>query len=674
MVITTPQQKQKQTQKQYHQKYTKNRNASLSSSAASGGSKSTRTRTHTRTRTRNILTVLKVIFACSIIQSILNHMSIVEIFYDEEDSDGESIDWTEIGYSMLPINSKLDDANENDEKEKYSQSGNDNGDNDNDNEGDDHDDHYYGKDNDMERGGADEIVKEDDNSQDEDDTIRKGGDDNQDGDDNDNNKKGDDDKESNTSESEKITDNRMNILLLYPDDWRHDSLGSEKPYVLTPFLNQLANEGIRFTYNAVTTSVCWMSRATMWMGQYTSRHGSYKLKCPEFSKPENWKHSWVSILKHAGYYVGHIGKWQYGFIEKDLSFDHFDHFSGFHWYQEGSKRIHGSDLAKDKAFQFFDKRDKDKPFALSVAFYPPKPVGSSREPGAQWEPTNETRRMYDNTTIPEPETMGLFDKLPKFLQKTRKQPQVRFYERYRSPEHFQASMKNYYALITGVDQACKEIVDRLKEEGLYNNTMIIFTTDNGMFHGAHGLAGKWYPYQESIRVPLIIYDPRMPSDKIGTLDDSFTLNIDIAETILGAAGLKPDNLMQGRDISDIYLPKEENVNDTMSVKKKPWREEFFYEFPYHDEDFIPSSTALVRKDWKYINWSSNGYQQLFNLKDDPLEMNDLNKDFDAKPMFEEMKKQHDILKKELHNDKYLTNTRCYNPDLVEKSDVNATVN
>ena len=143
------------------------------------------------------------------------------------------------------------------------------------------------------------------------------------------------------------------------------------------------------------------------------------------------------------------------------------------------------------------------------------------------------------------------------------------------------AMKNIYALITQVDQACKEIVDELKKQDLFNNTMIIFTTDNGMFHGAHGLAGKWYPYQESIRVPLIIYDPRMPADKVGMVDESFTLNVDLAETILGAAGLKPHERMQGRDMSDLYLPNIKNGKT--ALERKPWRDEFFYEFTFGDE-------------------------------------------------------------------------------------------
>ncbi len=136
-----------------------------------------------------------------------------------------------------------------------------------------------------------------------------------------------DSNENNRDDDDEVDDDqRMNILILYPDDWRHDTLGSEKPYVLTPFLNSLAKEGIRFTQNAVVTSICWMSRATLFTGQYSSRHQSYKIKCPRFSTRENWKHSWVSLIQKAGYFVGHVGKWQYHTRQLENLFD----WSRFH--------------------------------------------------------------------------------------------------------------------------------------------------------------------------------------------------------------------------------------------------------------------------------------------------------------------------------------------------------
>jgi len=418
---------------------------------------------------------------------------------------------------------------------------------------------------------------------------------------------------------------RMNVLLLYPDDWRWDSLGAENPIIQTPFLDSLAQQGMRFRQNAVTTSICWQSRATLFSGQWASRHRSFKLKCPHFTKGEKWNQTWVGMLRKDGYHTGHIGKWQYHNNDMPKRWDFHHGFEGRHWYNHDRKMFTGDELASHSALEFLQQRPKDKPFSLSIAFYPPKPVGSSRDPGAQWKPRNETRAMYDNVTIPEPYNhTDSYSRLPSYLHTSKTGAERRWYERYRSPEHYQEAMKNVYALITQVDHACKEIVDELKKQDIYNNTLIIFTTDNGMFHGAHGLAGKWYPYQESIRVPLIIYDPRMPRDKMGVVDDSFTLNVDLAETILGAAGLKPHKLMQGRDMSDLYLPK---IKDGKSVlERKPWRDEFFYEFTIWDENFIPSSNALVRKKWKFIHWYTKDAFQLFDLSSDPLELYDVKDD------------------------------------------------
>ena len=219
-------------------------------------------------------------------------------------------------------------------------------------------------------------------------------------------------------------------------------------------------------------------------------------------------------------------------------------------------------------------------------------------------------------------------------------PKSRFKGRWRTPEHYQEGMKNYYALMTEVDSACEKIVNELKARGLYNKTMIIFTTDNGLFHGAHGIGGKWMPYQESIRVPLIIYDPRMPQEKRGTLDHSFTLNVDLAETILGAAGLKKDPLMQGRDIADLYLQDGDALVE-------PWRNEYFYEYPNGTGGARPKSTALVRKDFKYIYWEDFAIEQLYNLEEDPQELEDVFDRPENQAIIEEMRARHDQLKREV---------------------------
>lgn len=327
-------------------------------------------------------------------------------------------------------------------------------------------------------------------------------------------------------------------------------------------------------------------------------------------------------------------------------FDHCSMFEGQHWYQRfdpetgAHELLTGSEAAKRDAVRFLRTRPRNRKFALTVAFYPPKAVGSSSEPGAQWKPDHANRAVFDNKTVPEPYNMtDAFDRLPEFLR--RGAARGRWRERYATSEHYQESMKNYYALVSQVDKACEEIVNELEAQGVLDETLVIFTTDNGMLHGSHGLAGKWYPYQESIRVPLILRDPRLPKHKIGTTDESLTLNVDLAQTILGAAGVDAPPSMQGRNVADVYLPGKNAVAD------KPWRDEFFYEFDVNDKG-IPASTALVRKTIKYVRWPKNdGHEQLFDLTKDPLELDDVKAESEYAAILNETKRRHDELRDEI---------------------------
>ena len=198
-------------------------------------------------------------------------------------------------------------------------------------------------------------------------------------------------------------------------------------------------------------------------------------------------------------------------------------------------------------------------------------------------------------------------------------------------------MKNYYRLATEVDSACGRVLAELTEQGVLDNTLVIFTTDNGYYHAEHGLADKWYPHQESIRVPLIIRDPRMVKAKHGTTNEEFTLNVDLAPTILNAAGIHAPEMMQGRDISPLYLAETPPA----------WRSEFFYEHgTIRNINFIPSSEALVRKDWKYFYWPDFQREQLFDLNADPHEENDLVADSVHSQQLAEMRRRFAELKAE----------------------------
>ena len=416
-----------------------------------------------------------------------------------------------------------------------------------------------------------------------------------------------------TITSSKVRGPPLNVIIFYPDDWRHDDLGDTNAILKTPFFSRLAKEGIRFTYNAVTTSICWISRATLFSGQWVSGHASTYLSRPVFaSDPTKWTKTWPYLLQKSGYWVGHVGKWQYhdtnGYKNHIFNFSSF--FEGYMWQQSrDGVQTHIADRAGSEAIRFLRERPRNRPFALTIAFYPPKGnMDTSNCP-------KTFSRLYENFSIPEPYDRNMaYQHLPPFLQNNKTEARQRYLYRFEEHGNFQSCMRAQYCSISHIDSVCEKVSSEVKKQGVYNNTLIIVTADNGEFHAWHALADKWYPYQESIRVPLIIKDPRMPIKKRGTLDDSFTLNVDLAKTILGAAGLDGPREMKGRDIGDLYLewPKS----------RVPWRSEYYYEFPDINAK-IPSSIALVKRKWKFVKWPKHDHEQLFDLEEDPFEFQNL---------------------------------------------------
>jgi arylsulfatase A-like enzyme len=175
-------------------------------------------------------------------------------------------------------------------------------------------------------------------------------------------------------------------------------------------------------------------------------------------------------------------------------------------------------------------------------------------------------------------------------------------------------MTRYYRLITEVDAGVGRLVEALKAQGAYESTLIVVIGDNGYFQADRGLADKWYPYEESIRVPLVVRDPRLPAGRRGVTRHDFALNIDVAPTIVAAVGLPVPPVMQGADVSPLYLQTPAPV----------WRDEFFYEHPVVlGRDRIPASQAVVRTDVKFVEWPDFDYRQLFDLTDDPGESRNL---------------------------------------------------
>ena len=423
----------------------------------------------------------------------------------------------------------------------------------------------------------------------------------------------------------------VNVLILYADDWRYNTLGcAGNPVVKTPNLDQFAREGTRFTHACVTTAICGVSRASFLTGQWMSRHGN-----PAFAMFKTpWAETYPGLLRANGYFLGHVGKWHNGKFPAE-TFDFGRAYSGRHWMkQPDGTMIHVTQKNENDALEFLRTRPADKPFCLTVAFFA---THAEDENPLQYLPQPESMKLYQDVTIPVPPnaTDESFRRLPPFLANEKNEGRVRWHWRFDTPEKFQTMMKNYYRLATEVDATCGRVLAELEKQGLLENTLVIFTADNGYFHAEHGLADKWYPHEESIRVPLLIRDPRMAKTAHGRTNDDFALNVDLAPTILAATGIPAPATMQGRDLAPLYLAEQ----------KPAWRTEFFYEHAMLTSvDFIPASEALVRKDAKYFFWPDFKQEQLFDLGADPLEENDLIADPAQEKRLSEMRRRFSELK------------------------------
>jgi arylsulfatase A-like enzyme len=404
----------------------------------------------------------------------------------------------------------------------------------------------------------------------------------------------------------------LNVVLLILDDVRWDALGAAgNSSVRTPRIDELARQGVRFEQARVTTSICMVSRATLLTGQYMSRHG-----ITEFGRaiaPEPFAQTYPGLLRRAGYWTGYVGKYGIGQPRQD-DFDFLRAYEGTHWMAGPSgERIHVTEKNARDAIAFLQARPKDRSFALTVGFFAPHAEDNAPE---QYLPQDWSAKLYDGATIPPPlrGDPAYMAALPPFLSSEANEGRVRYHWRFDTPERYQASMTRYYRLITEVDDAIGRIAGELQAQGVYDSTLIAVIGDNGYFQADRGLADKWYPYEESIRVPLVLRDPRLAPERRGMTRGQFALNLDVAPTLVAAAGLVVPGVMQGRDLSPLYL----------SAGAPDWRDEFFYEHPtVTSKNRIPSSQGVIRRDWKYIEWPEWDFQQLFDLQHDPGEIRNL---------------------------------------------------
>ncbi len=373
-----------------------------------------------------------------------------------------------------------------------------------------------------------------------------------------------------------------NVLLIITDDQRWDTLSCAGNSILkTPSLDRLAAEGVRFENAFVTTSTCAPSRASILTGKYVHSHGAWSIGWPI---PEGQR-SVYEILQENGYHTGHVGKWHMTRARRTpvpeadrRGIDDWRGVGAFlpYIHEDGQ---HHTEWEMEQALEFLGQRPKDRPFILGIGF---------QAPHDPLVPNPKHEKLFEDVVIPpRPYAKESRERAP---EPAKTAGGLKSWEyKVGDPEKYQNTMKNYYRLIVGMDEAVGRILDTLDEQGLSENTLVIFISDNGLFMGEHGLAGKHYPYEESIRVPLIVRYPPLTKAAAGNVRDEMALTIDVAPTILETIGLSIPEDMEGLSLCALMQS---------NAAHKTWRRSWLYE--YACPSGSPPMEAVRTERWKYI--------------------------------------------------------------------------
>ncbi len=398
------------------------------------------------------------------------------------------------------------------------------------------------------------------------------------------------------------SESRPNIVFIVVDSHRGDALGmAGNPFVITPNLDQLARSGVMFNNAYVTTAICSVSRASLLSGQHRARHG-----INDFTT--NFTHqamleTFPVLLRANGYNTASIGLYGVGNVAPGGYYDHFE--AGIPWMDDG---VHNTDNIVRKAEAWLENQRDDKPFHLHLGFSAAHEIDPTANAPAHYLVPERHKVHYQNVTIPQPETAHerYWDAFPDFFRTDENIARERWHGFFSSEDLFQQNAKDYYRLVTGLDEAVGKIREKLASMGVADNTIIIYTSDHGVSLGEHGIMGKWYGFDVGIHVPLIIYDPRK-----GALHEaknsSIALNIDVAPTILHMAGIPVPPRMQGVDLMGVASGKIEG------------RDAFFYEHTVFTTPRLPKVEGVVTKTTRYMKYPEHDYEALYDFANDPHE-------------------------------------------------------
>ncbi len=408
---------------------------------------------------------------------------------------------------------------------------------------------------------------------------------------------------------------KPNIIFILTDDQRWDAVGyAGNPLAHTPEMDKLAKSGAFFNNAIVTTPICAASRASILTGLYERTH-AYNFQTGPI-REEYMELAYPRLLKEAGYQVGFYGKLGVNYKDTNALFDDYEVYDrngnfkdkrGYFYKKIGNDTVHLTRYTGQQALDFINNTDENQPFVLSLSFSAPHAHDPAEE---QYFWQKETDYLLQGIEVPKAEFSEnhYFDRLPEMVKSGFNR--LRWTWRFDTPEKYQHSVKGYYRMIAGIDLEITKIRKALQEKGLDKNTVIIVMGDNGYFLGERQLAGKWLLYEHSIKVPLIIYDPRV--NKHLEIDE-MALNIDIPSTILDLARVNPPQSWQGVSLMPVVSGEKTTISrDTILI-------EHLWEF-----DNIPPSEGVRTRDWKYFRYvNDQSIEELYHLKNDPDEIHNL---------------------------------------------------
>ena len=414
---------------------------------------------------------------------------------------------------------------------------------------------------------------------------------------------------------------RPNIVFILTDDQRYDAMGcTGHPWLKTPNMDHLAQEGVLFKNAFVTTSLCSPSRGSFLTGCYAHRHEVFKNNGVD---PKQSVATFPELLQKAGYETAFVGKWHMARKNSPRAgFEHWVSFTGQGRYDKNKLNVNGQNVQSDTyvtdeltdyAVRFLKKRH-EKPFMLYL---------SHKAVHGPFAPAKRHANLYSDVEIESRHN-------PKDNLDT-KPPWGR-----KMDANWKSQILAYYRCLAAVDESVGRVLETLEQINALDNTVVIFAGDNGYFHGEHG--GMWdkrAAYEPSMRIPLLMRYPRLAGP--ATMCDEMVLNIDLAPTILDLAGVRSLGTIQGQSWLGV-------------LKGRPGRSSFLYEyFQEADRKYKrPTILAVRTKRWKYVTYplddSLTG--ELYDMLKDPDELNNLIGNPDCVNIIEKMKKELEQLKRE----------------------------